>query len=291
MFLRSLLSRPTTARPMHVIQRPAIRGFSSGQMKPPSSGFGMGPALGLGLGIAGFGYLAYTVGDMNRNKMRYMAEGQTFMSPLVQSRLGKTFGWFSFGITSTVACVYACRNTMAWAALPWWAFMGGTFACMMGAHAFDYETQLPLKIASYTAMTGLMGLTIVPLVQAFGIATAADAALATGLSMGTLGGIAYNAPSEQFLNWGGMLGIACTGMLFVSIASIMNPASRALHNVWLWGGLGLTGCLTMYHTQEIIHRAKTEQMFDPLGNSIGIYMNAINFFIRMMLIMGGNRKK
>jgi len=45
-------------------------------------------------------------------------------------------------------------------------------------------------------MAGLMGLSIVPLVQAFGIATAADAALATGLSMGTLGAIAYNAPSE-----------------------------------------------------------------------------------------------
>lgn len=40
-----------------------------------------------------------------------------------------------------------------------------------------------------------------------------------------------------------------------------------------------------------MHQAKTMQNFDALGNSIGLYMNAINFFIRMMLIMGGNRKK
>lgn len=171
------------------------------------------------------------------------------MSPIVQDRLAKTFGWFSYGLLSTAVCVYACRNSMAWAAIPWWAFMGGTVLCAFGAHGFDHETQMPLKVASYTAMTWLMGLTIVPLVQAFGIATAADAALATGLSMGSLGGIAYNAPSEQFLNWGGAMGMACTGMMFVSIASIMNPASKALYNVWLWGGLGLTGALTLYHTQ------------------------------------------
>jgi len=43
-------------------------------MKPPS-GFGLGPAIGLGMGLAGFGYLGYRVSDMNRNKMAYMAEG------------------------------------------------------------------------------------------------------------------------------------------------------------------------------------------------------------------------
>jgi hypothetical protein len=102
-------------------------------MKPPTSGFGVGPALGLAAGLAGFGYLAYRTSDMNRNKMSYMAEGQTYMSPLVQDRLGKTFGWFSYGLLSTAGCVYACRNSMAWAAVPWWAFMGGTVLCMIGA--------------------------------------------------------------------------------------------------------------------------------------------------------------
>ena len=74
MFLRSLIARPTTARPQRLIAQP-FRSFSSGQMKPPTSSFGLGPALGLGVGLAGFGYLAYTIGDMNRNQMRYMAEG------------------------------------------------------------------------------------------------------------------------------------------------------------------------------------------------------------------------
>lgn len=102
-------------------------------------------------------------------------------------------------------------------------------------------------------MCSLIGLSLVPHVQIFGVAAAADAALATGLSMASLGAIAYNAPSEQFLNWGGALGIGCTGMFVVGMMSMFNPASRALHNIWLWGGLGLTSCLTLYHTQAILY--------------------------------------
>lgn len=134
--------------------------------------------------------------DMNRNKAVYMAQGETYMSPLVQSRLSKTFGWFSYGLLSTSAMVYATRNSMLWASVPWWAMMGGTIACLFAAHGLDHETQLPLKVGAFTAMTCFMGLSIVPLVQAYGIATAADAALATGLSMASLGGIAYMSPSE-----------------------------------------------------------------------------------------------
>merc|ERR1719333_1596079 len=115
------------------------------------------------------------------------------------------------------------------------------------------------------------------------MAMIADAALATGLSMTSLAAVAYNAPSEQFLNWGGPLALGCGGMLAISLLSAFNPQSKALFNVWLYGGLALTGCLTLYKTQAIIYKAKTEQFFDPVGNSVGIYMDAINFFIRFLM--------
>jgi len=31
--------------------------------------------------------------------------------------------------------------------------------------------------------------------------------------------------------------------------------------------------------------------FDPLSNSIGIYLDSINFFVRFLMIMGGGNKK
>lgn len=44
-------------------------------MKPPTSGLGFGSMLAMGASIAGFGYLAYSIRDLNRNKMAYMAQG------------------------------------------------------------------------------------------------------------------------------------------------------------------------------------------------------------------------
>ena len=118
-----------------------MRNFSSGQIKPPTSGFGMAPMIGMGIGLTGFAYLGYKIADMNRNKAAYMAEGQTYMSPLVQTRLSQTFGWFGYGILTTSAFCYQMRNAhMGFLASPVapWAFLGVSIACFMGAHTFDY---------------------------------------------------------------------------------------------------------------------------------------------------------
>ena len=184
-------------RPQSLVRNPTFRKFSTGQIKPPTSGgIGFGQMAMLGASIAGFTYLGYQIRQMNVNKAAYMAEGQTYMSPIVQSRLSKTFGWFSYGLLSTSAAVYAMRNSMIWASVPWYVLMGGTLACMYGCHAIPYDTALPAKMAVYTAFTGLIGLSILPLIQMSAAAAVADAALVTGLSMSSLAGIAYMAPSE-----------------------------------------------------------------------------------------------
>jgi len=242
----------------------------------------------LGASVAGFAYLGHHVRQMNANKAAYLAEGQTYMSPLVQKRLAHTFGWFGYGLMSTSAFVYYMRNsTRHVGPIP---LLIGSLGTLYVAHMIDYETALPAKALAYTVFTGMMGMTVLPLIQVSAASAVADAALATGLSMSALSATAYMAPSEQFLNWGGALSIASAGMLFVSLASMFSP-SRGLFNIWLWGGLGLTGAFTLYDTQAILHRAKTSANFDPLGNSIGIYLNGLNFFIRFLMIFGGGRKK
>lgn len=179
------------------------------------------------------------------------------MSPLVQKRLSQTLGYFGYGVLSTAGFIYYMRNSMAWASVPWWGMLGATIGLMIATQAVDYETMYPLKLAMFTAFTGAIGLSILPLIQMSAAAAVADAALATGLSMTTLAAIAYNAPSEQFLMWGGALSIASMGMLCIGIGSMFLPKSRALHNIWLYGGLGLTSCFTLYHTQAILYQAKT----------------------------------
>lgn len=121
-------------------------------------------------------------------------------------------------------------------------------------------------------------------------ATVADAALVTGLTMFALGGVAYNAPSEQFLSWGQPLAFACMGMLGISVLSMFRPQSKVLYNIWMYGGLALAGMLTMYRTQIVMSCAKTELQFDPINHSIGFYMDSLNIFMRVLMIMNGRKK-
>lgn len=208
-----------------------------------------------GLALGGFTYLNFAM-TSQRNGMAanpHLYQDQTYMSPMVQQRLSKTLGYFAYGITATGATCYALRNSMAWAAIPWWGYLIGTVGLIYATHSIDYHTMYPLKLTAYTAMAGAIGLQILPLVQMSSMAMIADAALATGLSMTSLAAVAYNAPSEQFLSWGGPLALGCGGMMAISMLSIFNPQSRALYNVWLYGGLALTGALTLYKTQAIIY--------------------------------------
>jgi len=117
-----------------------------------------------------------------------------------------------------------------------------------------------------------------------------DAAIATGVTMGSLGLVAYNAPSEQFLNWGGPLAVGLGGMLGVSLLSMMYPGSPALTNIWLYGGLALFSAFVLYDVQKVMHRAKTQKVYDPISGSIGIYLDAINIFVRFAMILGGSKK-
>jgi FtsH-binding integral membrane protein len=90
--------------------------------------------------------------------------------------------------------------------------------------------------------------------------------------------------------WGGALGMGCAGMLGIGLASMFWP-SPALFNIWLYGGLVLFSAFTLYDVQKIIHRAKTAHKYDPIGQSLGIYLDTIILFERFLIIFMQNKKK
>lgn len=72
---------------------------------------------------------------------------------------------------------------------------------------------------------GLTGLGMVPLIRMAGMSIIYDAMLATGFTVGGLGIVAYNAPSEQFLMWGGALGMGLAGLIGIGFASMLFPGN------------------------------------------------------------------
>ena len=266
---------------------PLKRGFSSQNQVANNTPAYIASAIGLG----GLAYVAYNSSSFADSRSARLARGESVMSEMVQTRLAHTFGYFGFGIMSTSAVIYQLRNSMAWQRVPSLALLGGSIALLLGTHMLDYQTNFFPKLLCFTAFTASQGLAILPLIQMSALATVADAALATGLSMTALGTVAYNAPSEQFLGWAGPLSFGCMGLLGISVLSMFRPQSRALYNIWLYGGLALAGGLVLYRTQRTMMSAKTELNYDPINHGIGFYLDAVNIFIRILMIMNGNKKK
>ena len=279
-FIRNLTKTPTIAQKLLV---QPVRSFNKSIRPPQVSNFGS--YLMVGAAGAGMAYLAYSSIDLNRNKNVYSLKGETFMSPIVQQRVAKTLGYFGYGLAATGGIVFALRNSMRAANAPWYLLLACAVGCSIGTHSVDYNQNWGLKMLFYTGFIGSLSLSILPLIQMSSAALIADACLATGCSMAALSTVAYMAPSEQYLMWGGALSLACGGMFAVSMLGIFYPQSNALWNIWLYGGLALSGALTLYRMQRLVNDAKTQYQFDPINHSIGIYSDSINMFIRFLLIL------
>jgi len=116
-----------------------------------------------------------------------------------------------------------------------------------------------------------------------------DALLATGVTVGSLGLFAYNAPSEQFLQMGGALTMGCGLLIAAGLINMFRP-TPFLMQMQIYGGLGLFSLFVLYDTQKIIHNAKTKQIFCPIDESFHIYLDTINIFRHFLMIFMQRKK-
>lgn len=172
-----------------------------------------------------------------------------------------------------------------------WLLLFGSLGFLIGTQVVDYHSQPLAKHALWLGFMATMGMTMVPLVSMAGMPVVYDALFATGFTMAGLGLVSYNAPSEQFLQWGGALGMALAGMIGIGIASMIWPHSPGLFNVWLYGGLLLFSAFVLYDTQKVIYNARLKSQWDPINESLAIYLDAVILFQRFLLIFMGNRNK
>lgn len=255
---------------------------------------GNGPSyLAAGAGLfatAGLTYMCYKGHALQAEMLKNPQMQRHLFHPEVQNRLRTTMAYFGGACAGTGVMMHVLRNSSLAYMNPI-AYLVLSLGMLVGVHSVDYHKNWALKNAMFGAWVGLMSLGLVPMIHMYSMPILFDAMIATGITVGSLGLVAYNAPSQQFLNMAGVLSIGLGGMLGVSIMSMLNPLSPALYNIWLYGGLGLFSLFVLYDTQLILERAKTQPVFDPISNSIHIYMDALNIFIRFAMIFGNSKKK
>ena len=155
----------------------------------------------------------------------------------------------------------------------------------------DFYKQFALKNVLYFAWVALISTSLVPLINMVSAPIIYQALLATGVTVGSFGLVAYNAPSEKFLRLGGPLALGLGGLLGTSMLSVINPGSLALYNTRLYGGLAVFSAFVLYDTQMILQKAKTQSSFDPINEAIKIYLDAVNIFIKFVEVFARSQSK
>lgn len=226
-----------------------------------------------------------------------------FWGDEVKQRVKSTYGYFgaSLGFTAATA-VGISRN----AAMMQVVSRGGfiplivSLVAMVGTgmymRSIPYTSGLGQKQLAWMLHSAVIGAVIAPL-MVLGGPLLTRAAVYTAGMVGGLSTVAMCAPSEKFLNMGGPLAMGFGVVFMASIGSMFLPPTGALgasmYSVAMYGGLVLFGMFLLYDTQKIMKRAETSPgYYDPVNNAMGIYMDTINIFMRIaMILAGGGRKK
>lgn len=190
---------------------------------------------------------------------------------------------------------------------------GGSIGTMIGTRMIDQNRSPLLKHTFWAGFNAFMGLSICTIGLMYEPQIILRAALYSGGIFGALSFTAMNAQQEKFLNMGGPLMAGLVVVFLSSLTPLFLPAqyARALaisEAIWLYGGLLVFGGLTLYDTQRVMQKGKNYLAFretqlnrgvpermipqpDYINASIGLYLDLINIFIRMVQILGGSSRR
>jgi len=105
--------------------------------------------------------------------------------------------------------------------------------------------------------------------------------------------------NDKYLYMGGPLLAGLTVVALSSLAPMALPlGTRGLvlsEAVSIYGGLAVFGGMVLYNTQKTLHHARLAQQglmnLDPINESIGLELDMINIFIRLVHIMTVRNQK
>lgn len=297
-------ARPGFRRGGIAVKRPTLKE----RLLAPEQGtaFNLGKGLLIGASAFGVGSLCYY--GLGLSSEPGAVEKSMMWPQYVKDRIHSTYAYFGGSIALTAASAYAVFQSPKLLNLMMrnsWLAIGATFAAMIGSgmvvRSMPYTEGFSGKQVAWMVHSGIMGAVIAPLCLMGGPLILRAACYTAGV-VGGLSAVAVCAPSEKFLYMGGPL--ACgLGLVFASsIASMfLSPATAlgaGLYSISMYGGLVIFGGFLLYDTQRIIRMAETYPLyavrpFDPINASVSIYLDTLNIFIRiaMLLAGGGSRKK
>lgn len=258
-------------------------------------------AFGAGAGIVGVAVIGLVSDSVTNSATEAASSSSTSFKDPVKRRLRGAYGYVAASLAGTaVAAGYFFRSGLAYRVMSMnpivvgLGSMAGLIGTMYLTRSIDYHTSPVAKHLALGSFVALQAVMMAPL-AALGGPLLLRAAVATGVIVGGVSLTAATAPSQAYMSMAGPLSIGCGVILAASLGSMFFPSIPMLYNVVLYGGLALHGGMIFYRTQNLIDGAERfpKARFDPINDSLGIYIDSLAIFWRMAQIMSGsgNRRK
>ncbi|PKI86030.1 hypothetical protein MVES1_000140 [Malassezia vespertilionis] len=220
------------------------------------------------------------------------------LSMIESNYLNSTFTYLGGGLTLTGATAYLLHRSGFAARImlanPWLVLGVGlvtSIASMLGAQALPPGH--PGKVPCWILFNISQGAALSPLLF-LNPALLARAGLYTAGVMGSLCYVGATAKEDKYLYLGGPLLAGVTVVALTAFAPLVLPRTMtrtliASEAICLYGGLAVFGAFVLWDTQKILQHARMVQAGmlrpDPLSESIGLELDFINIFTRIVQIL------
>lgn len=260
----------------------------------------MGRAILAGGSLFGIGSLCYY--GLGLSGEEGALDKARFWPSYVRERVQSTYTYFASGLAVTAVSAYGASRATSFIRfmvnrpiLSMITCLAATIGSSVLVFATPYTPEtLPLKIGAFTLFSTVVGATLAPVALMAG-PLVARAAMYTAAVVGGLSLTAACAPSEKYLYTAGPLSVGLGVVLVASLGGMFATPGTALFSglqtVVVYGGLVLFGAFLLYDTQKIIYNAERGASYDPVNMSMGIYMDTINIFIRILTILTNSNSR
>ncbi len=247
----------------------------------------------LGLSSCGMAYLVYQNSKRESTYTKALVTSQSsYNSNIVMKRTKDTLVYFcsSIAITGGLTSLMARGSAAKYSMSP---FAG--LIAMIPTIYFMYKIKTSsdsntLKPFYFVGFNACMAFSLLPIRMFIPLSILKDAGILTSGIFAGLGLVAISSKDDAFMNWSGALGAGLGGLFVLSFANIFLN-SPIIFNIWLYGGLALFTAFTLYDIKKIQIKAQKQDNFNAMGESIEIYLDFIQIFIRLAMILNDRKKK
>jgi len=231
------------------------------------------------------------------------------ISSFVQTYLYETYKYVALGLGITlISAIIAFRTGLPlklMAMNPIVSSLGFTAALMgsmVAVRSISPENKFA-KNLSFTIFNGIMGASLCGLAFLHPTILLRAGIYTAGL-VSALSFTAMTAKQDQFLFLGGPL-LAGLSVIFLStLVGMFLPARFAvtlsvIDKLWMYGGLAIFSGLMLFDTQRLMNNARNRENLslmaqnrlskpDYINESISIYLNVINIFVRLAMMLANS---